>query len=134
MLLTAFFEEPFWVLVFERIIDTDLEVCKVTFGSEPKDIEIYKFVLSNYNNLKFSDKVEFHSKAKKTNPKRIRRAINKQLKVDIGTSTKAREALKLQYEQNKLKYKSLKKTKLEEQKQIKFELKQQKKKQKHKGR
>ena len=33
--LTVFFEDPFWVGVFERIEDGKLSVCKVTFGAEP---------------------------------------------------------------------------------------------------
>lgn len=43
--LTVFFEEPFWVGVFERIENGKLSVSKVTFGAEPKDYEIYEFVL-----------------------------------------------------------------------------------------
>ncbi len=43
--LTVFFEEPFWVGVFECVSDGKLSVCKVTFGAEPKDYEIYDFVL-----------------------------------------------------------------------------------------
>ena len=35
--LTVFFEDPFWVGVFERISEGRLSVCKVTFGAEPKD-------------------------------------------------------------------------------------------------
>lgn len=35
--LTVYFEDPFWVGVFERIDDGKLSVCKVTFGAEPKD-------------------------------------------------------------------------------------------------
>ena len=34
--LTVFFDDPFWVGVFERIEDGKLFVCKVTFGAEPK--------------------------------------------------------------------------------------------------
>ncbi len=37
--LTVYFEEPFWVGVFERIEDGKLSVAKVTFGAEPKDYE-----------------------------------------------------------------------------------------------
>ena len=37
--LTVFFEEPFWVGIFERIEDGKLSVAKVTFGAEPKDYE-----------------------------------------------------------------------------------------------
>ena len=42
--LTVFFEEPFWIGVFERISEGKLSVCKVTFGAEPKEYEIYDFV------------------------------------------------------------------------------------------
>ena len=31
--LTVFFEDPFWVGVFERVDDGKLSVCKVTFGA-----------------------------------------------------------------------------------------------------
>ena len=35
--LTVYFDEPFWVGVFERIEDGNLSVAKVTFGAEPKE-------------------------------------------------------------------------------------------------
>ena len=38
--LTVYFEEPFWVGVFERIQDGKVSVAKVTFGAEPKDYEV----------------------------------------------------------------------------------------------
>jgi hypothetical protein len=38
--LTVYFEEPFWVGVFERIQDGKLSVAKVTFGAEPRDNEV----------------------------------------------------------------------------------------------
>ena len=34
----------FWVGVFERVSEGKLSVCKITFGAEPKDYEIYDFV------------------------------------------------------------------------------------------
>ena len=43
--LTVFFEEPFWVGIFERIEKGNLSVAKGTLGSEPKDYEVYKFIL-----------------------------------------------------------------------------------------
>lgn len=132
--LTVFFEEPFWVGVYERSINGFLEVSKITFGAEPKDYDIYKYILLNFNKLKFSkpikkDKVTIN---KKINPKRMQRLISNQL--DSSISTKSQQALKLQHEQNKLENKSLNRVKKEEQKQKQFELKQQKKKQKHRGR
>ena len=38
--LTVFFEEPFGIGIFERISEGKLSVCKVIFGSEPKDYEV----------------------------------------------------------------------------------------------
>ena len=35
--LTVYFDDPFWVGVFEHIEDEKLSVCKITFGAEPKD-------------------------------------------------------------------------------------------------
>ena len=46
--LTVFFEDPFWVGVFERIEDGKLSVCKVTFGAEPKDYEVLDYILHHY--------------------------------------------------------------------------------------
>ncbi|NBJ83965.1 DUF2992 family protein [bacterium 1XD42-94] len=36
--LTVFFEEPFWVGVFERVSEGNLSVCKVTFGADDRVI------------------------------------------------------------------------------------------------
>ena len=46
--LTIFFDEPFWVGIFERCDNGRLSVCKVTFGAEPKKQEIYEFVHKIY--------------------------------------------------------------------------------------
>ena len=51
--LTVFFEEPFWVGIFERVENGKLSVSKVTFGTEPKDYEIWEFVLKEYDRLQF---------------------------------------------------------------------------------
>lgn len=37
--LTVYFDDPFWVGVFERIERDHLETCRVIFGTEPKDKE-----------------------------------------------------------------------------------------------
>lgn len=52
--LTVFFEEPFWVGVFERIEEGKLSASKWTFGAEPKDYEVYEFILRHYYGLQFS--------------------------------------------------------------------------------
>ena len=131
--LTVFFEEPFWVGVFERVLDGKLSVCKVTFGAEPKDYEIYDFVLKNYYQLRFSPAVETDVKEVGRNPKRVQREVRKQMQ-NTGIGTKSQQALKLQQGQLKIERKTVSRKQREAEKQRQFELKQQKRKKKHKGR
>ena len=131
--LTVLFEEPFWVGVFERIENGKLSAAKVTFGAEPKDYEVYEFILKHYYSLRFSPAVAAVVKETKRNPKKMQRDIKKSLG-KTGTGTKSQQALKLQQEQNK----QNRKAKSREEKQVEaarqFELKQQKKKEKRRGR
>jgi Protein of unknown function (DUF2992). len=131
--LTVFFEEPFWVGIFERYEDGGLTVAKHTFGSEPREYEVYEFILEHYNSLKFSPAVAAAVKEVHKNPKRMQRDISKALG-NTGVGTKSQQALKLQQEQNKQE----RKVKSREQKlaedERRFILKQQKKKEKHRGR
>ena len=129
--LTVYFEEPFWVGVFERIEDGKLSVAKVTFGVEPKDYEVQEYIQKYYFSLKFSPAVDTVVKDIKRNPKRMQREAKKMLKNGIGT--KSQQALKLQQEQNKQERKERSRRKKEAQEQRMFELKQQKKREKHKG-
>ena len=131
--LTVFFEEPFWVGVFERVSDGKLSVCKVTFGAEPKDYEIYDFVLKNYYRLRFSPAVATDVKESDRNPKRIQREVRKQVQ-NTGIGTKSQQALKLQQDQLKTERRIVSREQREAEKQRQFELKQQKKKEKHRGR
>lgn len=89
--LTVFFEEPFWVGVFERVLDGKLSVCKVTFGAEPKDYEVYDFILKNYYRLQFSPAVATDVKETGRNPKRVQREVRKQVQ-NIGIGTKSQQA------------------------------------------
>ena len=132
--LTVLFDDPFWAAVYERISDGKLEATKVVFGAEPKDYEVYEYFLNNWNRLKFSPPVdESYTVDNKVNPKRIQREIRKQLN-QTGIGTKSQQALKLQQEQNKFERKCVSKAKSEEEKKRQFEIRQQKKKEKHMGR
>lgn len=87
--------------IYEREGDGTYEVCKITLGAEPKDYEVYAYLLEHWRQLRFSPSMEAAVLEKRTcNPKRLQRQIEKQLRtVDIGT--KAQQALKLQQEQGK---------------------------------
>ena len=130
--LTVYFEEPFWVGVFERIEDGKLSVAKVTFGAEPKDYEVQEYIRKYYSSLKFSPAVDTVVKDIKRNPKRMQREAKKQIQ-EAGIGTKSQQALKLQQEQNKQERKVRSREKKEADELRMFELKQQKKREKHKG-
>ena len=110
--LTILFELRFGSVYMKEQIVAKYEVCKITFGSEPKDYEVYEFLLKNWHKLKFSPPIQAEvAKSEKSIPKRMQREIQSQLQ-DKGIGTKAQQALKLQHEQCKLE----RKTKSREQK------------------
>ena len=78
--------------VFERVSDGRLSVCKVTFCAEPKDYEIYDFVMKNYYRLQFSPAVATDVKEAGRNPKRVQREVRKQVQ-NAGIETKLQQAL-----------------------------------------
>lgn len=129
---TVYFEEPFWVGVFERIDGGKLSVAKVTFGAEPKDYEVQEYIQKHYASLKFSPAVDTVVKDIKRNSKRMQREAKRQMQ-KTGIGTKSQQALKLQQEQYKQEHKIRSKEKKEAEKLRMFELKQQKKREKHKG-
>lgn len=132
--LNVIFTDPFWIGVFEKTENDKYNVCKVTFGSEPKDYEIFEFVNKRFYRLSFSNdfKIEDSNPVKKINPKRMQRKIHKETQ-DKGIGTKAMQALAAQREENKI----IRKKKSKEEKQaeldLKFKLRQEKKLKKHKG-
>ena len=131
-MLTVFFDEPFWVGVFERSEKGKLSAAKVTFGAEPNDSEVWEYVLRHYYKLKFSPAVKAKIKQIADNPKRRQRNARKQLST-AGIGTKSQQALKLMQEQMKTERKQITKEQREAEKQRQFELKQQKRRDKHKG-
>ncbi|WP_304507981.1 YjdF family protein [Anaerotignum sp.] len=131
--LTVFFEEPFWIGVYERESEGKYEVCKIMFGGEPRDYEVYDFLIKNWTDLRFSRSIEVAFVApKRINPKRMQRQIKKQLQ-NNGMGTKAQQALKLQHEQGKSERKKRSQEEKEAEKERQFELRQEKRKAKHKG-
>ncbi len=130
--LTVFFQEPFWIGVFERVENGRLSVCKVTFGAEPKDYEVHEYLLKHYCNLRFSSAVEAEERKKADNPKRRQREASKQIQ-NTGVSTKSQMALQMQREAMKTERKQISKAQREAEEQRRFELKQQKKKEKKRG-
>lgn len=136
--VTILFETPFWIALIENSENGSYSVARVIIGtSEPTGIELLNlFDRVDYNSLKFTRGIKAETDfEKKMNFKRqMREARKKQSENSVlHTYTKAHALLKLQ----KMDIKNEQKKALrdeQEQKQIqKFELRQLKKKEKHKG-
>lgn len=130
--LTILFDDPFWIGLFEYIEEGCMSVCKVTFGAEPTDQEVVDFVNRNWNRLKYTTPEVVEQKTQAKNPKRLLREAKKQMR-NTGIGTKSQQALKLQQEANKLERRHISKEQREAEKERKFELRQAKRKEKHKG-
>lgn len=131
--LRVYFEEPFWVGLFERYYQGKITACKVVFGPEPRGWEIADFVDSRYQHLAFSPPVEgiFSFEPGRINPKRRQRAISRHMK-QVG-STYSQQALQLQREAGKEERRRKRSQQRAEKTRQKYLLKQVKKKEKKKG-
>lgn len=131
--LTVYFDPPFWVGLFQREDETGCRVCKVTFGGEPRDQEVLDFLLRHWRDLRFSPPVASEKGAARLpNPKRMRREARRATQA-VGTGTKAQQALQLQREQMKAERNTVSKARREEQRERKLALRQEKRRQKHRG-
>lgn len=99
--LTVRFEPPFWTLLYERGDGGTWEVCRITFGAEPRDGEVYAFLLENWRRLYFSPSVPVKPlEARPVSPKRARREARRTVQPK-AMGTRAQQALTLQREQGK---------------------------------
>lgn len=131
--LTVFFEDPFWVGVVERVWDGRLMASKIMFGAEPKDCEVLTYIRDRYACLTGGPEVEAETRRKVGNPKRRQRKAGKQLD-RRGIGTKAQLALQRQHESMKMAKETAGKERREAERQRRFDLRQQKRKERHKGR
>lgn len=130
---TVFFEDPFWVGVWERSGEGAYSAAKTTFGAQPKDAEVWAYLLERYDGLAFSrPDAKAERLAAAPNPKRAQREAARAVRAD-GVGTKAQQALKSQYEAGKLEHKSLSRLERLAQEERKFQLRQEKRKAKHRG-
>lgn len=134
--LTVYFDGSFWVGVYERRYGGKLEAAKIVFGAEPKDYEVYDLILHQFHRLRFSPQVKEELSLipkKSMNPKRLHRSVEKSLR-ERGVGTKAQQALALQREVKKETTETIRKGKKAERAERQFMLKQEKKKEKRRGR
>ncbi len=131
---TVLFSDPWWVGIYERTSGGRYEVCKITFGPEPRDCEVYDFLLENWHRLKFGPSIpsERPDAERRLNPKRMQRQAREEMRSGVGT--KAQQALALQREQGKQARKELTRAQRQAESERQYALRREKRKAKHKGR
>ncbi len=134
--LTVFFEDPFWVGVLEKTIENTYSICRVVFGREPTNYEIYNFVQKNHQKLNFHEASKSEPvlppKIKKLKPKKKQKRAGRESQ-NQGLGTKAQQALQKQKEFKKIQLIASAKTKRTELHKKKFVIKQLQKKKKMRG-
>ena len=130
---TILFEEPFWIGIFEIWEDGAYYVCRIVFGKEPKSSEIYEWMLAYYAKLHFKQaNLEEETLIKKVSPKKLKKQIIRQVSGKYQ-GTKAQQALKSMHEETKEIRRKRSRAEKEAALERKFELRQEKKKQKKRG-
>lgn len=129
---TVFFEGPFWVGVFERVEGGRLSVCKITFGAQPREQEIYDFILKEYRHLQFSPAVKVDGRTVTPSPKQMKKQAKRDME-RTGIGTKAQRALQAQREAVKTAHRERSKAEKDAEEARQFAIRQQKRKEKHRG-
>jgi Protein of unknown function (DUF2992). len=130
---TVYFEDPFWVGVFERNDECSYSVARYVFGGEPNDAELLQFCKTQFSTLSYS-----HSASPLTLPgdqmgfKRQQREIRKQMTL-TGIGTYAQRVLKAEFQRSKQENKQAKAQDRDQEAQQRFQNRQAAKKQKHRG-
>ncbi|UQS84175.1 YjdF family protein [Bombilactobacillus thymidiniphilus] len=138
MTMTIVFDDPFYKAIIENRAGGVYSVASYVFGtSRPKNVDIYNIVFSFdfWDKLSFfedKDDDDYIKTSKHINPKRLQRQAKKQVN-SLFSGTKAQQELNKQRESNKLLNKKHNSRKTQEYKARQFQLKQEKKLQKHKG-
>lgn len=135
--ISVLFEEPFWVALFECYDNGLYSVSRNIIGtSEPHGVQLAEFFDTlNYANLRFTNPVLVDKSQKKEIgfKKQMHKTRHAQETRFKYVYTKAHAMLKNQYELVKTERKKVSKIEKENELQLKFELWQKKKKEKHKG-
>lgn len=131
--LTVYFEPPFWVGLYRREDGDGYRVCKTIFGREPRDQEIWEWLLASHRKLRFSPPVAADGRPRPSNPKRLSREARKAVQA-APTGTKAQQALQLQREQQKTQRQRLSRQNREAEEERRYLLRREKRREKRRGR
>lgn len=131
--LTVYFDDPFWVGVYERQDESGYSVARVVLGSEPLDGEVYAFLLQHYDEFRFGPLQQSSMiEAKAKNYKRVQREVRRTMQED-SIGTKAQQAIKLAQNEAKQARKKRSSAEKKQEAQVRFAERQEKHKEKHRG-
>ena len=131
---TVLFQPPFWVGVAERWEAEGYSAARVVFGAEPTDAQLCEWLLREWHRLDFSPAAKGERRVKeRKNPKRALREARAATRRQ-GVSTRAQEALSRQREREGLERQSQNRQRQREEEERKYLLRQQKKREKKRGR
>ena len=132
---TVLFQDPFWVGVAERWDGAGYRAAKVTFGAQPTDAEILQWLEHEWHRLRFSppQRAEETARLGHQNPKRARREARRAA-ANAGIGTKAQQSLGRQREQRARDRQAQCRERRQDAEERKFLLRQQKKREKRRGR
>lgn len=133
---TVLFDKRFWVGIFERTDKGGYAVARHIFGNEPSDVEVHEFVLQHYQELCFGEPKDITIQIQRMNPKRVQREVRREMervKETTRPSTLAQDYLREEIEKKKKVKKKTTSVEKQARKDEQFSLKQEKRKEKHRG-
>jgi len=131
--LTVYFDDPFWVGVFERTDEAGYAVARVVFGAEPSPVVLYAWVLQHYAHLPFSQPQAVEKPDERPLSFKRKQRQARQAAEQSGTGTWAQRALQAERERNKQVRQVETRAEREAQEAERFALRQERRKEKHKG-
>ncbi|MFQ7010905.1 MAG: YjdF family protein [Oscillospiraceae bacterium] len=129
--LTVLFEPPFWIGLCEREEDGQYAVCRIVFGAEPREQEVYAFVLATGTGCASARR--WRRDDSRAAPQSQARSEIRRALTPAGIGTKAQQALGLQREQGKAARRVQTRAEREREQARQFQLRQTKRKEKHRG-
>lgn len=132
--LTVYFDGQFYVGVLEKTEDMQLRAARMVFGAEPREGDVLRWVQSGYPGARLSAgavEADANPCSLASSPKRRQRQAARI--VERGASTRAQQALALERELHASQRRIKRRERLDAQEQLRFAMKQAKRKQKHRG-
>ena len=131
---TVLFQPPFWVGIGERWEADGYSAARVVFGAEPTDAQLLQWLDREWHRLRFSPAAEGERPVReRKNPKRAQREARAATR-ERGVSTRAQEVLSRQREQEGLARQARRRRERREEAERDYLLRQQKKREKKRGR